>query len=177
MISRIKSQTEVSVVTLEEAKRQLNIVDNDADDIHIQLLIDVSTDLAQRYTRRMFSKGIVELVISGEQSLILPYGEVTDDNVAITAKVTGDDVGFNFEEISQTLTFDDGAIESTDRVIVEFEAGYANNDVPKAIKMGILMIISSLYENREDTVVGLSVNDIPLSSTSLLDAYQLGRIL
>ena len=54
-------------------------------------------------------------------------------------------------------------------VTVRFVAGYgdAPAKVPQAIRQGILIEISNLYEAREDVVVGQSVNMIPASERLL----------
>ncbi len=40
-------------------------------------------------------------------------------------------------------------------------------DIPQAIRHGILIEISNLYENREDVIVGQAVNMVPLSERLL----------
>ena len=172
MYSRIKSQTPFSIVKLSEAKRQLNEQFNDDNDTHIQMLIDIASDLAQSYTNRLLSTGVIELVVSGKKSFFLPYGEATEDITPIVATVTDDPVTFDFEPISQIFTFDDGVINSTDRVKLTYDAGYASGKVPPSVKMGVLMLISTLYEWRED-YADVSVNNIPIGSTQLLDSVKI----
>lgn len=175
MYTKITSQEPLQIVSLAQAKRQLNIIDNTEDDEHIQLLIDVCSELAEGYTKRMLSTGVVDLIISGKKSFFLPYGEATEDNTAIVATVTGDPVTFVFEPISQVFTLDDGQeITTTDEVKLTYSAGYKT--VPNSVKMGVLMMISTLYENREDNVVGLSVNDIPLNSMTILNKVKIENI-
>lgn len=47
--------------------------------------------------------------------------------------------------------------------MIRFTAGYgdAAEDVPQAIRHGILIEIAKLYENREDVVVGKAINMMP----------------
>lgn len=61
-------------------------------------------------------------------------------------------------------------------VWVEFDAGYgdAASDVPAPIKAAILLMVGDLYENREDTVVGtsLDVRPLPRGVDALLSPYR-----
>lgn len=59
-------------------------------------------------------------------------------------------------------------------VTVEFVAGYgaAADDVPEPIKHAMKMIISQLYEHREEVVLGSSVSQIPMASEYLLAPYR-----
>lgn len=171
MYKRVISQAPLSVVTLDEAKSQLNIIDDTDEDTHIELLIGAATKLAQKYTGRLLSVGTVEILVSGVDVVTLPYGEV---ETITSATVTGDDVNFIFEPISQELLFTDVLDESA-KVKVTFDAGYTDDKVPFEAKMGVLMLISSLYENREDSATA-TVNDIPLNSTAILDSIKLVEI-
>lgn len=174
MYTKITAQTPLAIVTLLEAKSQLNIVDDVTHDTHIQLLIEAASELAEGYTKRMLSTGTVELITSGQQIFFLPYGEATEAVTAIVATVAGNPITFEFEPISQIFTIDNGQITSTDKVRLIYKAGYAT--IPTSVKMGVLMIISSLFENREDIAVGLSVNDIPLSSMQILNKVKIENI-
>lgn len=173
MYYRILNKSEKAVVTLKQAKNQLNIIageDDGEDDDHIQLLIDTAVELSEKYTRRLFTVETVELSTIGARKLYLPYGEV--ENVT-SAVVTGDssEVGFTFSPISQILQFNSDVDVSKD-ITVTYNAGY---DKPaKAALMGSMMLLASLWENREDTVSGLSIADIPLNSTAILDSIKLG---
>lgn len=173
MYYRVKNRSNKTVVTLRQAKNQLNIIDGEddgVDDDHIQLLIDTSIELAEKYTRRLFTVETVELLTQGCLEFFLPCGEVES---IISAKVTGDDsdAAFSFNPISQLFKFD-SAFDTSKEVVITYKAGYEKPE--RAALMGSMMLISSLYENREDTVTGLTIADIPLSSTSILDSIKLG---
>lgn len=174
MNSKIKSQEQLSIVTMAEAKGQLNIIDSNDDDAHIQLLIDSCSELAEGYTKRLLSQGVVELVFFGKISVRLPYGEATEEDTPIVATVAGDPISFEFDDISQMLTITDANVRSTDKVKVTYSAGYKK--VPNSVKLGVLMMISSVYENREDSVAGLTVENIPLNSMAILNRVRLENI-
>ena len=69
------------------------------------------------------------------------------------------------------LLADDNQISATDNVRVTYKAGYTS--APNSVKMGVLMIISSLFMNREDTSIGFTVADIPLDSRQILGKVKL----
>lgn len=169
MYSRIKSQTPLTVVTLTQAKAQLNIVDNDADNDHINLLIEVATERAQDYTNRLLSVGVVELITNGVRQLYLPKGQVEE---VTTAQVTSDqtNVDFTFEPISQILTFDDN-VDVNQNITITYSAGYVTP--PKSAVMGVLMILASLDLNREDESSGGSISNISLNSENLLNSIRI----
>lgn len=55
---------------------------------------------------------------------------------------------------------------------VEFECGYDNNyDVPKPIIQAMKLIMGHLNENRQDVVLGSSINKMPMGSEYLLEPY------
>ncbi len=58
---------------------------------------------------------------------------------------------------------------SINAVIIRFVAGYGDSaeDVPQAIRHGILIEIANLYENREDIVLGQAVELMPVSERLL----------
>ena len=169
MYSRIKSQTPLTVVTLAQAKAQLNIVDSDIDNDHINLLIGVATERAQDYTNRLLSVGVMELITNGARQLYLPKGEV---EAVTTAQVTSDqsDVDFTFEPISQILAFSDDVDVNQD-IKITYSAGYVTP--PKSAVMGVLMILASLDLNREDESSGGSISKISLNSEKLLDQIRI----
>jgi len=67
-------------------------------------------------------------------------------------------------------TFNDDLV-----VEVEFTAGMATNneDASHDIKAAILLIVGTLFENRESIVAGISVEEMPLSVNMLLEPYRI----
>ena len=62
-------------------------------------------------------------------------------------------------------------------VRVRYVAGYgaAGSNVPQAIRQAILLVIGSLYENREDVLVaqGVSIGVLPFGVVALLAPYRI----
>lgn len=61
---------------------------------------------------------------------------------------------------------------------VRFEAGYGGaGDVPQGIKQAILLLVGTLYENREDVVVaqGVNIGRLPFGMRALLGPFRVYR--
>lgn len=162
--SKIISQSPLDFISVDMAKRQLGIIDDSSQDAHITMLVEVAMVLAEKATKRILSEGVITLSANGEKAFMLPYGEA---DVMTSVQVNGEDVSYTFDAISQCVTLDD---YHQDPVIVTYSTGYAAGEVPRPIQMGTLMLISTLYENREDTGQGVSNIEIPLGSRSLFDS-------
>ena len=160
-----KTQPTTQPVTIEEAKSFCRILTND-DDAIISLLIDAATDYAQNVTGRQLCTATYEIVVGGEQSpLRLPKAPLK----AITS------VTCNGIELDYTLHYDyDVAFiefSATDDVTITYECGY--DVIPASLKAWCLNKVSTLYENREGIVVGLSVAEVPSEVIDcILDQYK-----
>jgi uncharacterized phiE125 gp8 family phage protein len=67
------------------------------------------------------------------------------------------------------------AAEEPDAVAVEFTCGYgAPGDVPEAIRRAVLLLVGTLYANRE-TVAPVAMQDVPQTATWLLGPYRVLR--
>lgn len=121
--------------------------------------------------------------------LRLPFPDVDADSVAISYLDTLGDEQTVPDDQYEVLhdaqgclirlrgTFTSPSLED-DRaapVWVTFDAGYGDAaDVPAPIKAAILLMVGDLYENREDTVVGtsLDVRPLPRGVDALLAPYR-----
>lgn len=67
--------------------------------------------------------------------------------------------------------------ESTNAVRIRFRAGYLGTSspqqflLPPAIRAALLLYIGTLYENREETIVGDVANKMPFASEALLKPF------
>jgi len=169
MFKRVIQQEPLQIVSIEQAKAQLNIIDDDSENEYIQSLIDGATNLAERYTNRMLSTGTVEMSLS-KGSYFIPLG-VTDSITSV--KVGSEAVNYSFNTISQRITIHDDV--EPDSVVVIFDVIELSQHDRDIASLGVKMLVSSLYENREDTVT-MTTNDIPLNSTSILDSIKLSEV-
>lgn len=171
MYDKIQSQAGFeTLITLEEAKAQCNLLSSQTfDDDFIEGLILSCCDIAQAYTKRMLTVGSVTLRADCEGNVIsLPWGEpatITEliaDDVDITAETSL----YDFDDITEKLTM----LTSYTRLKVTYDAGYTA--LPLKVKQAILMMISTMYEQRSDFVAGMTVANIPVTSTILLDSVK-----
>lgn len=171
MYSKIQSQTSFqTLITLAEAKAQCNILPSQTmDDELIDGLILSCCDVAQAYTKRLLTVGTVTLRADSEGAVIrLPWGdpssitELIIDDEDITANTSL----YDFDDITEKLTM----LTSYTRLKVTYEAGYVA--LPHKVKQAILMMISTMYDQRSDFVTGMTVANIPVTSMTLLDSVK-----
>ena len=166
MYKKIISQEPLDgLITLPEVKAHCRVF-TDFEDTYLSSLIPVYLDQAQGYTGRMLTTGsAVAVVHSWQSQVLLPYGNVTEvtklilDNTESTA--------FTFDDVSQIISI--SAPYATARI--EFNAGYET--LPVVVKQAVLVMISTAYTNRDDVVVGQTVNEMPRTSRDLLDRVKL----
>lgn len=171
--SKISNQQQLDFITLKMAKRQLNIIDDDTDDLHITLLAETAMRLAEKATKRLLSRGDVTLSVKGVYSFFLPYGET--DSIT-SCQVNGEDIGFDYDDVSGRINIDRSAVTGDDYIRIVYTTGYEQGEVPKPIVMGALALISTLYEIREDVIAGMTDIELPLGSRTLFDSYKLSEI-
>lgn len=167
MFSIIQSQTDLStLVSLDEAKRQCRLLPSDTlDDDDLTHLIAACTDLAQTYTHRLLTPGVI--VAESDvysRSIMLPWGNVTAiDEVLLDGEVYTD---YEFSTVTQKLTIPD----SYSKIRITYQAGYAV--LPARVKQGIMMMISTFFNTRDDLIPGLSFTEVPMNCRACLDSVR-----
>lgn len=64
--------------------------------------------------------------------------------------------------------------DSLDAAVLSGEAGIAPIVLNPSVRAACLLILGSLFENREDVVIGTISSELPLGSRSLLTPYRVG---
>lgn len=167
MHSVISTQTDLStLISLDEAKRQCRLMPTfTLDDDDLYHLIDTCTNLAQVYTKRLLSPGTVIAESDEYRTLIqLPWSRATSITSVVLDGVESTD--YTFSTITQVLR----VTKRYSNIVITYEAGY--DVLPSNIKHGILMMISTWYNNREDYVQGMTLEKIPMSSLRILDSVR-----
>lgn len=167
MFKKINSQAPLSgLLTLAEVKTQCRVT-HTMEDAFLTSLITVAAELAQSYTKRLLTPGSVTISAKPQYSdILLPFGDVT----AITSLTLDGTAStdYTFNPVSEILT-----VTSTTPYIevdITYNCGYTA--APSAVKQAMLMMISTLYNNRQDNVTGMTVAEIPLTSKMLLDTVK-----
>lgn len=67
--------------------------------------------------------------------------------------------------------------DEPDTATVRFVAGYGTfNDIPDPIKSALFLMVSHLYENREQVVIGQPVVPLPMAADALLAPYRVWSV-
>ena len=166
MYKKIVSQTTLDgLITLDELKRHCRVF-TDFENSYLTSLIPISLDLCQSYTGRMLTTGsAVAVVHSWQSQVLLPFGEVTEVTKLILDGT--ESTAFTFDDVSQIISIN--APYATARI--EFNAGYET--LPVVVKQAVLVMINTQFNNRDDVVVGQTVNEMPRTSRDLLDRVRL----
>lgn len=166
MYKKINNQADFeNIVSLSEAKTQCRVM-HTMDDTYLETLILVACELAQVYTARMITQGSATVVVERCESVItMPFGEVTTITELLLDGTTSTD--FTFEPVTQKLTINTAYSVAK----ATFNAGYI--EPPKAVKQAILMLVSTMYDTRQDHIAGLTVAQMPLTSKMLLDTVKI----
>lgn len=166
MYTKINSQAALTLVTLAEARRQCRLMpDETLDDDELTLLINVCSELAQDYTHRLLTLGSVTCEVEESVTEVqLPYGNATE---ITSVTVNGVDyTDYSFSDISQKVKFP----YSVSNVLITYNAGYET--IPAKVKQGILMMISTLFDNHNDFISGMTIEEIPIPARKLLDSVR-----
>jgi len=166
MYKKIISQVPTTgLITLDEVKSHCRVF-NDFENSYLQSLIPVCLDLCQSYTGRMLTTGSAVVVVHSWQSqVLLPYGNVTEVTKLVLDGT--ESTAFTFDDVSQIISIN--APYATARI--EFNAGYET--LPVVVKQAVLVMINTAFNNRDDVVVGQTVNEMPRTSRDLLDRVRL----
>ena len=158
------------ILTLDEAKNQLNIVDFDDDNDYIISLIQVASDICERATNRLFSKCLVsgQFAVS-ETSSYLPFSPI---NSLVSVMVGEELITYEFNEYSEVLTVTDATVDQFSNVTVTFNAGYPADEVPHMVKQACKIIVADLYANRE-SIIGEKMTEVPMGALQLLKTTKL----
>ena len=177
-------------VSASEAKSHMR-VDTTADDTYIGTLITVARQNVENHLRRALINQTWELVLDDFPAGVfrLPKPPL----VSITSiKYTDEDGNESTFSSANYLVDTDTepgrvvlkngvcwpavTLKEASAVRVRYVAGYgaAGSNVPQAIRQAILLVIGSLYENREDVLVaqGVTVTTLPFGVEALLASYR-----
>jgi len=168
---KILTQTVFDAITLDEAKAQCRLMPSFVlDDTYITGLIPAAADAAQEYLHWMVSTGTVKQY-SQQGGVLKLYGRNVTAITEITAKdSTGGDVtlttdDYSYNDVTEEVTVS-GVLYYD--INITYACGAAIANLPGAVKQAILMMISTMYNNREDFITGLSVEKMPMTSKHLL---------
>lgn len=151
-------------ISLQEAKDFMRILESD-DDATIEAMIKSATSYAENFTNRQFETATFELFAEHwTQDITLPKNPIKDlqkieymDNNGVYQILDSANYYLYGEYDIFKVHFDKTESHKCHKNAIKytFESGYDN--VPEEIKSFILVMVSTLYENRELYVIGASI--------------------
>jgi uncharacterized phiE125 gp8 family phage protein len=176
-------------LTLDAAKQQVRRRDTTDDDVLLEdILIPAARERAEQATRRQFITATYDLTLDGRfpGEIVLPLPPL--QSVLSVTYVDDDGVTQTLATNQYTVDAPSGPRAQRGRIVpaynvtwpgtryqinavtVRFVAGYGDDHtaVPPRLKMAMLQDVATLYENREDVVLGqgYSVIAFPSGSTA-----------
>ncbi|AUS01926.1 head-tail connector protein [Vibrio phage 3.058.O._10N.286.46.B8] len=185
MLTKITQCDNSQVIADIEAFTEHSRITDLYDELVVQQCLDAAHDLVQKWLNRMiYPSRVIAVSDEYQREVFLPYpniktvysvkAEDSDYNEAYFTK----DVDWKFDEVTQTVRFlqtTSSQYHRYSRFTYDYSCGYDQecDPVPAAVKHAILMTAATLYENREDTIVGTQINEVPLNSQRLLQVHRI----
>ena len=184
MAYSILSRTFSNVVGVDEASTHLRLWDN-SEDGYVQGLIEAATEVAEKYMNRLITEASV-IVQRSTLTAQLPLGKAksveavtfvngnTEERETLSADLYTFNTITNCIEIKRATKAHLQSASARD-FQVTFVTGWSEAEVPHAIKQGILMLVGSMYEMREDAAVGqgVTVTKVPITHQYLFNKFKL----
>jgi|SRR5262245_10856195 len=193
---RIITPPTVQPLTLVETKEHLR-VDFTEEDTLIGLYIEAATSFIEKFLGRALVTQVWEMAIDqfptdGKKTIAIPLPPLQsvisikyDDSNMVEQTVSPS--GYMVDTISEPGRVMPASVgwpatyNGIGNVRIQFKAGYPptadsppnlQQNVPRGIKQGMLLHIGSLYEHREDQVVGFTVSRLPIGSEHILRQFR-----
>ncbi len=184
MRTKISSVNTVeTIVSIDEAMEHSRITDT-YDELVVQATLDAATDLVEKWlNRKLYPTVMIGAIPEYRQKVLLSYppvhgvSQVTaeDEDGVLTTFVQGTD--YVFDVITEQVIFRIKPLRALYNFKFYFNVGYACADnIPMGIKHAIKQTFATLYENREDTIIGASISEVPLKSIILLKPYRVKAV-
>lgn len=171
------------MITLSEAKAHL-LVEHDADDSMIHTLISAAIGYVQNHTGRTINQATIieafdafsdamELKNTPVQSVVsVKYLDASNVEQTLAKSVYRLDT----RSIKATINLEAGQTwpsisDKAEAVTIEYIAGYSLGTAPTDLKAAALLVLGSLYEQRENHIVGVSASTVPMSAELLMQPH------
>jgi hypothetical protein len=164
----------VEPITLAEAKEYARI-DGSAEDALITALIKMARIHSESFTgKSLVPKTITITSFSFPYQFQMPYGPLNAENnvtKVVTLDQNGAETNLNYQVnpgLYPKMMILGGNQSYKFKTI--YTAGFTT--VPEDIKLAMKMLVNTLYERREDVIIGTIVADFPLGVKALLMPYK-----
>ena len=184
-------------ITLEEIKDHLRIERGETrDDDMLKIYRTAAVEMVENITNRKLMPQTWKLYLDDwpqNEYIEIPYSPLRDvatTNIlytnstrgTTTFNLTGTSSSWALDTVSEPgrIVLDNNEDWPTDilyqrnPIEIRFDCGYsASSNIPRSIKNAMLMIIAHFYEQREDTIVGQTIQEVPTASKALLAPYRI----
>jgi uncharacterized phiE125 gp8 family phage protein len=182
MTKEVTTMSTVEPVNISQAKTHMRIT-HDEDDEYIRDLVRAARERAETYCGRSFvNRTIVASLFEFASEVELKpipaisvskveYRSINDVWITLNeSKYKTDRLPLVYLEPIPELKPSNGY----DKLIkITYLTGPSvNNPLPYSVKQAILMIAQTMYDNREDVIRGMTINQIPQTSEYLLNPYR-----
>lgn len=175
-------------VTLTQAKLHLRLavdaagaVAYTAEDDLLNGIIAAATGYAESFLRRaLITTEFTSYLDGWTREVVLPFPplqSIEDFTYADKDGIEEDFTGYTVDIPGNRVVIDERPsvmLRDVNPIAITYEAGYgdAGADVPGPIKQAILLLIGHYYQNREASVIGVSVATLPQAVDALLWPYR-----
>ncbi|KJR15242.1 head-tail connector protein [Vibrio parahaemolyticus] len=169
-----KNSISEAILPTEEIMDYLRVYDFQEEPL-ISLYREAAIEFTEAYTNRILGSGEVYATFKNFKKEV--YLPLTPTEVASVhawnksnerVKITS----YRLNSISDSLVFTQDLSGLTD-FEVHYLVSYGEQSTPNALKIGMLKLIATWYENREDISNGVSVQEIPMNHKHVFDLFRL----
>jgi len=171
-------------LSLDDAKTFMHILENDEDALITSMTIS-AREYAENYTNRQFEIATYELITDRMYSgLTIPKSPVTEiskieymDSDEVYQTLSTDDYYLYFEYGAAKIYFNSIPSYKDDKraIKITFKAGYTT--VPSSLVSYLKVLVSTMYENREQYIVGVSIETMANPAIhKMLDMYKVQTV-
>lgn len=165
-VPTVITRPEAEPITLPEAKAHLRVIGTD-DDAQIEMMITAARQSAEEYLQRALMPQTLQIILDGFCNPVRlpwpPFAELLSvaytDAAGTPATVDIGDITADYRSGLADLRATWPSTAGGSQVKIQYKAGYLDAaGVPAPIKAWMLLLIGTLYENRESVVVGTGIN-------------------
>lgn len=155
------------------------------DEIVVQQCLDAAHDAVEHWLNRpLYPSQIVGIINEIQPVVFLPNPTVRNVLNIVAEDETFADVTllenthWKFDYITESVRFINNdpniRFDKLSQIRIKYDCGYDPDcdPVPPAVVHAILMTAATLYENREDTIVGTQINSVPLDAQRLIRIHR-----
>jgi uncharacterized phiE125 gp8 family phage protein len=165
-------------LTLDEVKGHLRVEHSDEDAL-ITALIQATREAVENYTNRQLMPATYEGIADDLAHFTLPKApfqalvsiQYTNSGDVLTALPAENYTFLEGGEPAVILVKRPADYKDVENgVKITFTAGYTS--VPESLKAAMKLLIGHLYENREESIIGVQANQLPKASEYLMGPYR-----